>query len=764
NAFIVASNGPLGTGDAQGYLTTHLDYQDDNAVSARASALGAATFDNGNFAMLWQTEFTPDATGVWGFRFNNVDDNASLWIDDDQNNVFEQTADRFYDRGCCGGSGDQFTVSLTAGQTYDLGFVMNDTGGGGYFRDAEYLSPAGGGWQNVDPSASSLFNVVVTPDNNITKTGAGTTTFSGANTYGGTTTISEGTLVAANNSALGVADGTAATGTSVANGATLALSGGVDIGNEAIVLGSSVGGPAATLRSSGGANSTSGNVTLAGNGVIDSQAGSSLTINGSIDMGGGAGGRLSVQGAGETTINGAISGNLATQFIAQTPGLIGGILNCNPDTTTPNPGNLGVSLTLNGLFRDAGPNDALREAAWGATKANGGGNGPGNATLVYTGQIFLPGGDVTFVEHNDDVSRLTIDGSLILNNNQWDVATAGTINRAAGWYDFEARFSNGGGGYGFFGTGNQGNGGWAGQEGGFGMALGIPGNTLPGSYTLMPTDPGDATLFRTGAATIVDANDLHFFGDGILRLNGDNTYAGKTSVGDTNGGFGTPSATSGTLIVNGTTSGQGSYYISSGATLGGNGTIGLAAGETVFISNSPGIVSPGDAGFGYMGPDPTYSMGLDPATVGTLSFVGATDTDLVLDLSGGIYQVDLVDPSTVDMINALNGQIDVSGALLRINDQVDIGSLDLESLGFALGSGVSLFLVKADDGILGDFANAGAFTGLDASGKFDVELIHSSNAIFLQLSAVPEPAGIAIWSLLGLAGEVYAGRRMRRRA
>lgn len=159
NAFITAS-GNLGVSDAQGVLTTHLHYQDDNAVSTRAAALGAVGFDNNNFAMLWQTHFTPTATGVWGFRHTgDVDDNDSFWIDTDGNGTFE-IGNRFFSRGCCGPSGDQFTPSLTAGATYEFGLVMNDTGGGGWLRDMEFLSPAGGGWQNLDPSAfPALFTI-----------------------------------------------------------------------------------------------------------------------------------------------------------------------------------------------------------------------------------------------------------------------------------------------------------------------------------------------------------------------------------------------------------------------------------------------------------------------------------------------------------------------------------------------------------------------------------------------------------------------------
>ena len=58
----------------------------------------------------------------------------------------------------------------------------------------------------------------------LTKQGTGTFTLSGNNPYSGVTNVSAGTLVAAVNNALG----TAAGGTTVAAGATLGFSGGIN--------------------------------------------------------------------------------------------------------------------------------------------------------------------------------------------------------------------------------------------------------------------------------------------------------------------------------------------------------------------------------------------------------------------------------------------------------------------------------------------------------------------------------------------------------
>jgi len=167
-----AAAGPLGPNDAQGVLTGHLHYDNDAAVDSRAAALGAPGFDPGNFTMLWTTDFTPDLDGDWGFRNNNVDDRYSFWIDLDQDGTLESD-ERFFQRGsCCAGSGDRFISeasssidTLLDGQTYLLGFVMNDTGAGGYFRDMEFLRP-GGSWTDLDPSATgNLFTVEYAPWN-----------------------------------------------------------------------------------------------------------------------------------------------------------------------------------------------------------------------------------------------------------------------------------------------------------------------------------------------------------------------------------------------------------------------------------------------------------------------------------------------------------------------------------------------------------------------------------------------------------------------
>lgn len=81
----------------------------------------------------------------------------------------------------------------------------------------------------------------------LTKTGAGVFYLYGANTYTGTTNVNAGSLVAANNTALGTNGG----GTVVANGASLVLQNNVTVTGEALSITGTGNGGFGALQSSG---------------------------------------------------------------------------------------------------------------------------------------------------------------------------------------------------------------------------------------------------------------------------------------------------------------------------------------------------------------------------------------------------------------------------------------------------------------------------------------------------------------------------------
>lgn len=100
----------------------------------------------------------------------------------------------------------------------------------------------------------------------LVKSGAsGTLTLKGANSYSGLTTVTAGILQVQSNTALGVGDGTMATGTTVANGARVEISGGITVTNEAITIIGNGGNPdsSGALRSTGtGTNTWAGPVII----------------------------------------------------------------------------------------------------------------------------------------------------------------------------------------------------------------------------------------------------------------------------------------------------------------------------------------------------------------------------------------------------------------------------------------------------------------------------------------------------------------------
>ncbi|NQT86773.1 autotransporter-associated beta strand repeat-containing protein, partial [bacterium] len=365
-------------------------------------------------------------------------------------------------------------------------------------------------------------------NNNVIKSGTGTLTLTAANTYNGLTDIQGGTLIAANSSALGTTDA----GTTVANGATLGLRGGITIpAAETITLGSS------TIANIGGANTIPGPIALGGNfTTVDSRAGS-ITLSSPIDM---AASNLTLTGAGGTVIDGAISGTVLTPGTA-TAGLLTGDLSGNMSFAA-NPGNQGVRLSPDmGLTNGKPP--------WTDSR-----------TWVYTGQFHDADGTFSFGENIDDIAWMTVDSVVVLNNGSWNTpTTTGILNAGMGpagdgWHDVEIRFSNGNGGAGAV-AGNN----WTTTKG-FGLNINGTASNQGNQYNDSVTDPGDASLWRLAPPS--PASDLIKTGPGTANLNGDNTYVGITDVQQ------------GTLLVNGTTSGQGAYTVRNGATLGGVGTIG----------------------------------------------------------------------------------------------------------------------------------------------------------------------------------------------
>ncbi len=155
---------------------------------------------------------------------------------------------------------------------------------------------------------------------NLTKTGGGTLTLTGSNGYSGATSITTGVINIQNASALG----STAAGTTVANGATLQIQGGITVTGESLTLAGGGVGNVGTLRSVSGSNTWAGNIAINDLSVISgvspqnpvriaSDAGN-LLISGDITLAPGVSGSAAafgVQGDGTVEISGNISGGSA---------------------------------------------------------------------------------------------------------------------------------------------------------------------------------------------------------------------------------------------------------------------------------------------------------------------------------------------------------------------------------------------------------------------------------------------------------------------
>lgn len=91
-------------------------------------------------------KFTAPTTGVYEFQSASVDDDGAFWVDLNNNGIFEGDSgsagnESLSPRGCCGDA-NVGSATLVAGQSYNVAFGVQDTGGGsGYV--ARFKQPNG---------------------------------------------------------------------------------------------------------------------------------------------------------------------------------------------------------------------------------------------------------------------------------------------------------------------------------------------------------------------------------------------------------------------------------------------------------------------------------------------------------------------------------------------------------------------------------------------------------------------------------------------
>lgn len=145
--------------DATATLTGQLAIPQDAAADAAFGTLfNAPGITAGQtFTATFFGKFTAQTSGLYSFQSGTVDDNGAFWLDLNNNGVFETLGsagnELISSQDCCG-EGPIGTATLVAGQTYNVAFGVQDTGGfSGY--TARFRRPTDGAMINVDPSAQA---------------------------------------------------------------------------------------------------------------------------------------------------------------------------------------------------------------------------------------------------------------------------------------------------------------------------------------------------------------------------------------------------------------------------------------------------------------------------------------------------------------------------------------------------------------------------------------------------------------------------------
>jgi filamentous hemagglutinin family protein len=450
-------------------------------------------------------------------------------------------------------SGAAAAISIANASTLALGNISL-TGGG-----MLSVNLAGAGTQTAATTISGTGGII--------KQGPGTLTLPNANTYSGATQVQSGSLIAGANNALG----TAAGGTTVANGATLGISGGINYATAEPVTVNGNGDAGSTrlgaIDNVAGANSFAWPITLASASTIGAEAGTG-TASGTIAA---AGNALTFATTGNVTASGVISGAGSTL----TKNGAGTLTLSNAASTFTGAVTLNAGTTSVTALAAAGSNSSLGTGAGTAGISLGSGS---PATLSYTGgtastdrAITIGGAGGATLQATAAAATLTLSGGISGGGNPLAFAGAGSITEAG---------------------------------------------VISGAGT---------TLTMNGTNALTLGNVANTF-DGAVTLNSGTTWAAQAANAGTASSFGTGAVTPGISLGNGATAGSIAFNPASSPssdrviTLNGPGNVrSTTAGQTVTLTG--GIV-----GNGYaltIGPGGSGNLAIS----GVISGVGTTLTD-----------------------------------------------------------------------------------------------------------------------------------------
>jgi fibronectin-binding autotransporter adhesin len=313
---------------------------------------------NDNYSNMWLGVLTPDVSGDWVFKSNQDDDRVGIWIDLDQDGVFESTS-----AGLGSDRGEQLmweqnntnkTVSLTAGQEYMVAFTHSEGGGGSragfQFQSPDltmrYVKPGdaaqAGLWQIKTPGTAAInmatTDFTVTANSNMVATTDTTATFGALTLTSGianVTGVGEKTIFGAASAAAGATTGITANSALELGALTIGAGADVTLGGTTVTAPSIDVDTSATIRVIGDVNPGTYNegaaataLTLAGTGSLDlsglgaaaatgttfkTQESATLILSGDTPLGGSTaalqldGGTIRISGGGLAAPAGAIA-------------------------------------------------------------------------------------------------------------------------------------------------------------------------------------------------------------------------------------------------------------------------------------------------------------------------------------------------------------------------------------------------------------------------------------------------------------------------
>ncbi len=505
----------------------------------------------------------------------------------------------------------------------------------------------------------------------LTKTGAGTVTLSNANTYSGATLVNQGVLSISNSTALG----TTGAGTTVnqANDARLDLSGGITVAEPLTFSGVSAG-LVTTLRNVSGTNTLTGLATVPATIRIQSNGGS-LTFAGGVSgtntffvlnpnsgsiafttnpVNLGSGGNFYADSGGLTVLG--VAGNTfgITTFTGGT--LRMDVANALPANTILRAGGISYNpngtLNLNGFSQTVGALDRAGTTATtmqitSATAATLTVNQ--TTTTNYTGGITgavslvkSASGTLTLSGPNTYTGLTTISGGRVTAGSTSSLSPNSAFTVASGAFLELDGFSNSIGSLAGAGTVENAN---------------VTAATLTAGGDNTSTTFSGVIQNGTGGGIL----SLTKTGTGTQTLSGTNTYTGATAV------------SVGTLLVNGNNSAAtGTVTVSSGANLGGTGTVG---GIVTALAGSN--VQPGVSGVGTLTVNANVNLqgdvdiDISGATADQLDVNGTVTLSGTLTIAGtgpsaALYTI-VDNDGTGDVVSGVFSNLNVDGATIAID-------------------------------------------------------------------------------------------------